>query len=137
MDLSGLEPFGPYSAVPDELIPAGNVHTVMASGYGYRTFGSLMCDRQTLSIRRDRAGDPGVLTPRCCRPALRRLRRALAVIRGGDSWSGAFDMPHVGAGSAHMETRRALTRTGSRSADLFSSEASLIFQFDWIEDGTW
>ena len=33
--------FGPYSAVPDELIPAGNVHTVMASGYGYRTFGSL------------------------------------------------------------------------------------------------
>ena len=41
VDLSSVEPLGPYSAVPDELIPAGNVHTVMASGYGYRTFGSL------------------------------------------------------------------------------------------------
>ena len=37
----------PYSAVPEEAIPPGNVHTVMASGYGYRTFGQLMCDRQT------------------------------------------------------------------------------------------
>jgi hypothetical protein len=37
----------PYPAIPDELIPPGNVHTVMASGYGYRTFGELMCDCQT------------------------------------------------------------------------------------------
>ena len=37
----------PYPAVPNELIPPGNVHTVMASGYGYRTFGQLMCNRQT------------------------------------------------------------------------------------------
>lgn len=38
----------PYSAVPDERIPLRNVHTVMASGYGYRTFGDLMTKRQTL-----------------------------------------------------------------------------------------
>jgi putative DNA methylase len=48
VDLSALKPFGPYSAVPDEPIPAGNVHTVMASGYGFKTFGSLMSDRQAL-----------------------------------------------------------------------------------------
>lgn len=36
-----------YSAVPDESIPPGNVHTVMASGYGYSTFGDLMVRRQT------------------------------------------------------------------------------------------
>lgn len=47
-ELSGLKPFGPYEAVPDEPIPAGNVHTVMASGYGFNTFGSLMCARQTV-----------------------------------------------------------------------------------------
>lgn len=37
----------PYSAVPDEMIPPGNVHTIMASGYGYRRFGDLMNARQT------------------------------------------------------------------------------------------
>ncbi len=42
-----IERTSPYSVVPEEAIPPGNVHTVMASGYGYRTFGQLMCDRQT------------------------------------------------------------------------------------------
>ena len=40
----------PYTPVPNEVIPAGNAHTVMASGYGYRTFGQLMCKRQTLQF---------------------------------------------------------------------------------------
>ncbi|MER6590344.1 hypothetical protein ABT214_00445 [Micromonospora purpureochromogenes] len=39
---------GQLTAIPDEAIPAGNVHTVMASGYGYTNYGQLMCDRQTL-----------------------------------------------------------------------------------------
>ncbi|WP_199753270.1 hypothetical protein, partial [Actinoplanes sp. ATCC 53533] len=50
VDLSKLEPFGSLNAVPNESIPAGNVHTVMASGYGYRTFGDLMCNRQALQF---------------------------------------------------------------------------------------
>jgi putative DNA methylase len=50
VDVSSLPALGPYPAVPNEPIPAGNVHTVMASGYGYRTFGSLMCERQTLQF---------------------------------------------------------------------------------------
>ena len=40
----------PFPTIPDERIPAGNVHTVMASGYGYETFGELMNTRQTRSF---------------------------------------------------------------------------------------
>src|ERR1041385_99541 len=39
---------GTLPAVPNEPIPPGNEDTVRASAYGYRTYGTLMCDRQTL-----------------------------------------------------------------------------------------
>ena len=45
--VGGLLPVGNVPAVPDEQIPSGNEDTIRASGYGYRTFGSLMCARQT------------------------------------------------------------------------------------------
>jgi putative DNA methylase len=134
VDLSGLAPFGPYSAVPDEPIPAGNVHTVMASGYGYKTFGSLMCDRQTLqfvetarAIRScfEEAVHAGMsanygraLAGYAAATLVRRLRRATR---------GSRILQH-GDGSGAKQNR-------IQAADLFSSEASLIFQFDWLETG--
>lgn len=134
VDLSGLEPFGPYSAVPDELIPAGNVHTVMASGYGYKTFGSLMCDRQTLLF---------VETVRAIRSCF-----GDAVAAG---ISDAYSRTLAGYAAATMVRRLRLATRGSRirqhgnemgteqnriqAADLFSREASIIFQFDWMETG--
>ncbi len=45
---TSLESVGNLSLVPDEEIPPGNNHTVRASGYGYRTYGSIMCRRQAL-----------------------------------------------------------------------------------------
>lgn len=48
-DLS-LSSVGALSAIPDEEIPAGNYDTVRASGYGYRTYGSLMCRRQAVQF---------------------------------------------------------------------------------------
>jgi putative DNA methylase len=50
VDLSSLLPIGRFPAVPDEPIPAGNVHTVRGSGYGVRTYGALMCARQALQF---------------------------------------------------------------------------------------
>ena len=40
------------SAVPDEPIPAGNNHTVRPSKYGYKTYGDLCNNRQTLGFIR-------------------------------------------------------------------------------------
>jgi putative DNA methylase len=134
VDLSDLEPFGPYSAVPDELISVGNVHTVMASGYGYRTFGSLMCDRQTLQF---------VATARAIRDCHAEVRNA------GCSSDYARALAAYAAATLVRRIRRATrgckvlahgNQTGSgqnriQAADLFSSEASLIFQFDWLETG--
>lgn len=134
VDLSSVEPLGPYSAVPDELIPAGNVHTVMASGYGYRTFGSLMCDRQTLQF---------VATARAIREC------HAEALHAGCSGDYARFLASFAAATLVRRIRRATrgckilahgnqSGTGQnrvQAADLFSSEASLIFQFDWIETG--
>lgn len=134
VDLSKLEPLGPYSAVPDELIPEGNVHTVMASGYGYKSFGSLMCDRQTLQF---------VATARAIRECHAELLEA------GCSDDYARFLASFTAATLVRRIRRATRgckilahgdQAGTKqnrvqAADLFSSEASLIFQFDWIETG--
>ncbi len=134
VDLSALEPFGPYSAVPDEPIPAGNVHTVMASGYGYRTFGSLMCDRQTLqfveTVRAIRdchalAIEAGV-SPDYAK-ALAACATAIFVRRIRRSTRGARILAHGsqdGTGQNRIQV-----------ADVFAHESKLHFQFDWLETG--
>lgn len=50
VDLGKEPPFGEFSAVPSERIPEGNNHTVRASAYGFRDYGSLMNERQTLQF---------------------------------------------------------------------------------------
>jgi putative DNA methylase len=134
VDLSSLPAFGPYTAVPDERIPAGNVHTVMASGYGYRTFGSMMCARQTLqfvetarAIRTCHAelldaglsGDYArVLASVAAAFLVRRLRYATRGCRIRPRGNGA------GTGQNRLQ-----------AGDLFSRESKLLFQFDFLETG--
>ena len=134
VDLSGLPAFGPYPAVPDEPIPAGNVHTVMASGYGYRTFGSLMCARQTLQF---------VETARAIRTCYAELLDA--------GLSGDYARALGSAAAAFLVRRIRVTTRGCRirphgngagtaqnrvQADhVFASEASVLFQFDFLETG--
>ncbi|WP_165975552.1 DUF1156 domain-containing protein [Actinomadura rubrisoli] len=134
LDLTKLEGFGPWSAIPDEAIPAGNVHTVMASGYGYRTFGELMCDRQAFqfseTVRAIRTCHAELIsagaTPEYARALtsfaaatlarrLRRSTRGCAVQARGKSDGSAQNRTYV--------------------TDLFANEASLNFQFDWVETG--
>jgi adenine-specific DNA methylase len=134
VDLSSLPAFGPYPAVPDEQISAGNVHTVMASGYGYRMFGSLMCDRQTLQFvemaRAIRACHADLLNAGLSGDyarALASVAAAFLVRRLRYATRGCRIRPHGnGAGSAQNRVQ---------AGDLFSSEASLLFQFDFLETG--
>jgi adenine-specific DNA methylase len=124
----------PYTPVPKEVIPPGNVHTVMPSGYGYKTFGELMCDRQTLSflvtvdeIRKVAAelhaaglSDTyaGALTSYAASVLCKRLRRSTRGVR--ILQHGALD-----------GSRRSYEQT----SDLFSNEAAIYFQFDFFEAG--
>lgn len=125
---------GQLSAVPDEAIPTGNVHTVMASGYGYTNYGQLMCGRQTLMF--------GTLAQqiRSCHDEL---------VAFGTSPDYAQALAGYAAATLVRMTRRA-TRgarlhphgrpdgTGQNRVqigDLFTNEASLNFQFDYFEAG--
>lgn len=124
----------PYPAVPDEAIPAGNVHTVMASGYGYRTFGELANDRQTRSF---------IETAHAAREVHRDLLAA------GVSPDYARALTSFAASTLcrrlRLATRGARLRQhgkpdGSKNnntqvGDLFSNEASVNFQFDYFEAG--
>jgi adenine-specific DNA methylase len=124
---SGSIEFGwPYSAIPNERIPSGNVHTIMGSGYGCSTFGDLMLPRQarlfaeTVNAIRDvhrallsdvglSTEYSGVLASYAASNLCRRLRRStrgasLALLRGGVS-------------------------------DIFTNETKINFGFDSFETG--
>lgn len=116
---------GPYSAVPDELISPGNVHTVMASGYGYRTFGELMIVRQARLF---------VETVR----VIRDLHQELLEV--GVSSAYARALTSFAASNLCRRLRRAtrgafidLSRAGVR--DVFTNEAKVNFSFDSFETG--
>jgi adenine-specific DNA methylase len=134
VDLSGFPAFGPYPAVPDEQIAAGNVHTVMASGYGYRTFGSLMCERQTLQF---------VETARAIRTCHSEMRRAgLSPEYSGAlaSFAGALLVRKLKYSTRGANLQPFGKSDGSGNNNLavrhvFSKEAVVAFQFDFFETG--
>jgi adenine-specific DNA methylase len=134
ISLENLDPIAGRSAVPDEEIPPGNVHTVMASGYGYRTYGDLMCARQTLQfVETARAIQTchrelleAGLSPDYS-AALASYAAAFLVRKIRRSTRGARLLPHGkadGSGQNRVQT-----------GDLFSNEASVNFQFDYFEAG--
>jgi putative DNA methylase len=134
LSVDALEPIAGRSAFPDEEIPPGNVHTVMASGYGYKTYGELMCARQTLQF---------VETSRAIQACHRELLEtglspdyaaALASYAGAAlvrkirrSTRGARLLPHGGPNGAHQNRVQA--------DHIFANESKLAFQFDYFEAG--
>jgi len=134
VDLNGLTQFGSMPAAPTEEIAPGNASTVDATGYGYRTWASLMNDRQCLQfietvrairechleclargISRDYAA---ALTAYASSNLVRRLRSATRGAR----------LQAVGKPSA-MEQNR------NKIGDLFVNESGITFAFDWFETG--
>lgn len=133
-DSTGIDYGWPYPAVPDEVIPAGNTHTVMASGYGYRTFGDLMCARQTRSfietvgVIRELHGE--LLHGGVSEPYARALASYAASVlcrRLRCSTRGA----RLRSEGADDGLRNSVVRIG----DLFVTNSALNFQFDFLEAG--
>lgn len=122
------------SGVPDEAIPPGNVHTIQASGYGYTSYGSLMCARQTLLF--------GTIAAqiRACHAEM---------LQAGISADYAHALASYSAATLVRMIRRATRGARLHShgrpdgsaqnrvqiGDLFTNEASLNFQFDFFEAG--
>ncbi|MEV7297510.1 DUF1156 domain-containing protein [Streptomyces microflavus] len=134
VDLSPLQPSGDLSAVPDEVIPAGNQDTVRARGYGYRTYGDLMNARQTAKF---------VATA----DAIREIAAECAA--AGVSSEYAAALAGYAAANLPRQLRRAtrgakLLSHGNANgtaqnrvqvADVFSDESKVSFNFDYVEAG--
>jgi putative DNA methylase len=122
------------SAVPDEQIPSGNVHTVMASGYGYIGYGHLMCDRQKLMfgtiVQQIRACHQEALATGASAEyakALAGFASATLMRMLKHATRGARLRPHGnpdGSGQNRVQIDH-----------IFANEASLSFQFDFFEAG--
>lgn len=118
--------FGPFlTAVPDERIPAGNTWTVQATVYGARTYGDMMNARQTLSF---------ITLARC----IKDIGQELA--KNGNSDDYVRALTGYAAAVLARKLRRATrgcTLDISRSGvhDIFATESSLNFSFDYFEVG--
>jgi adenine-specific DNA methylase len=116
-------------AVPDEMVPPGNNHTVRPSKYGYRCYGSFCNDRQTLSfVRLARIVD--------------NLAKSLQKAGISESYTAAL----TGYVAANVVRR---LKYGTRGTTLllyndgrpsgvnhiFANEASIAFSYDYFEVG--
>ena len=115
----------PYSAIPDEAIAPGNVHTVQASGYGYRTFGELMIRRQASQFAETNAA----------------IREVYEELKGHVSAEYAGVLACYAASNLCRRLRRstrgaalALSRGGV--SDIFTNESKISFNFRFLRDGT-
>lgn len=124
------KPFGPdLSAVPHEIIPAGNNHTVRASMYGAKTYGDLCNPRQTLGLVRlcrvisdltDELLDAG-LSGEYVR-ALSGYASSVLVRKLRCSSRGAMLNPRLDPKSNRIYCNH-----------IFANEASLSFSYDYFE----
>jgi putative DNA methylase len=113
------------AAVPDERIPAGNTWTVQATVYGTRTYGDLMNARQTLSF---------VTLARCIKDIGQELSK------NGNSDDFVRALTGYAAAVLARKLRRAtrgctLDPNLNKVNDLFATESSLNFSFDYFEVG--
>jgi putative DNA methylase len=112
-------------AVPNEQIPAGNTWTVQATVYGASCYGDMMNARQTLSF---------ITLARCIEEIGNEL------VKNGNSDNYARALTGYGAAVLEQKLRRAtrgctldVSRLGVH--DIFATESSLNFSFDYFEVG--
>lgn len=118
--------FGPFLiAVPDERIPDGNTWTIQATVYGARTYGDMMNARQTLSFI-----------------ALARAIRDIGteLTKQGNSDEYVRALTGYAAAALARKIRRAtrgctLDPKLNKVNDVFATESSLNFSFDYFEVG--
>ena len=115
-------------ATPDEPIPEGNTWTIQASVYGAKTYGDMCNDRQTLSFVR-----------------LARTIEDLSVELADAGVSPDYTAALTGYAAAVMvrKLRRAtrgctlqpLPQGNAKVSDVFATESSLAFSYDYFEAG--
>ena len=118
--------FSPFlPAIPDEAIPPGNTWTVQATVYGTRTYGQMMNDRQTLSFI-----------------ALARIINDIGeeLARNGNSDEYVRALTGYAAAAMARKIRRStrgatLQPRLNKVSDVFATESSLNFSFDYFEAG--
>ncbi|MBM1169933.1 DUF1156 domain-containing protein [Microvirga arabica] len=130
----GADHSGPYSAFPTERIPPGNVHTVMASGYGYRTFGELMCDRQTRMFVEATSVIASIFDELIAAGFSSDYAAALS------SFAASVLVRWLKHATRGARLRQHGSADGSKNNNLqvdhiFTNEASVNFQFDYFETG--
>ncbi len=124
--LNGLAPINAFlSATPDETIPPGNTWTVQATVYGAKTYGDMMNARQTLSF--------AVLAE-----SIREIGSELHEHGVGVDYVRA--LTGYAAAALARKIRRAtrgstLQPAWNKVSDLFATESSLNFSFDYFEVG--
>lgn len=112
-------------AMPNEQIPAGNTWTVPATVYGARCYGDMMNNRQTLSF---------ITVARC----IEEIGSELAKNGNSDDYTRAL----TGYGAAVLARKIRRSTRGctldpklNKVNDLFATESSLNFSFDYFEVG--
>ncbi|MGH2596028.1 MAG: DUF1156 domain-containing protein [Actinomycetota bacterium] len=131
--LASESPFATgISAVPDEMIPAGNFDTVRPSAYGAQTYGDFANARQTLGFVRlsriicdlgtELVRDHGVSSDFAA--ALTGYAGSVLVRKIKRSTRGTALLPHKHATSNRVQTNH-----------IFSNEASISFSYDYFETG--
>jgi adenine-specific DNA methylase len=113
------------AARPDEPIPAGNTWTVQATVYGARTYGDMMNDRQTLSFI-----------------TIAQIINSIANELKARGSSEDYIRALTGYAAAAMSRKLRRATRGStldsklnKVNDLFATESSLNFSFDYFEVG--
>lgn len=130
--LQGEPDFAPgLPAVPHERIPPGNNDTVRPSKYGYRTYGELCNDRQTLglvwlcrSISEFRKECDTARISEEYATALTRYATAVLVRRLKFCTRGAI-----------LTLRKSISSNRVYAGHIFANEASLAFSYDYFESG--
>ena len=113
------------SALPDEGIPEGNTWTIQASVYGARTYGDLCNARQSLGFVH-----------------LARIvaKLGVSVLKDGASTEYAAALCGYATAALVRKLRRAtrgcaLQPSWNKVTDLFATESSLAFSYDYFEAG--
>jgi putative DNA methylase len=133
-DPTKLESLDGLSAVPDEAIPPGNVHTVMASGYGYDDYGALMCRRQTLMF----GTLAGIIRDSYQEMLTAGVSQDYATAQVSIAAATFVRMLKYATRGARLRAHGSTDGKGQNRVQIdhiFSNEASLAFQFDFFEAG--
>ena len=129
-----VESVGSLSAVPDEPIPEGNNHTVRASAYGYRSYGSLMTRRQALQFALNAQAIRDVRSSAIQAGVSPRYANALAAF-GGATLGRRVKYSTRGVSLQTYGSASGQTNNGVKVNHIYADQSKVAHAFDFFEVG--